>query len=176
MPKNRNWRNNKKRNHPTKEADISKPLTELFDRKIPDDQKSLLDRLSNQDAKVREMAYITLSTVDLFRNKTIQAEIFSPQASEIVVKSISDPLRKNSLCAFAAIVNVLNSADLTSNEQLLSDYIKIGLLDDIYKNVREVAVQLTENWNVMHNKDLEKLLLYIENSFNLLGKPYHFNI
>lgn len=84
-----------------------------------------------------------------------------------VVKSLEDPIKKNALCVFAAIMNVLNSADMHNKSEVLEAYFKFGLLD-VHKHITRMAQELTENFEKVHNTDYEKSLLYIENAFKLL--------
>lgn len=168
MPKHRNSKQNRKKAQEAKVKEIQKQAKEYFEQRKPDDQKSLYDRLGNQDAKVRETAYITLSTIDVATNRGICNEIFDDAMTQRIVKSLSDPIRKNALCVFAAISNVLTSADLIDRKDVLEAYLKHGLIDDLSTNIRAIAVELTENWDKMHNNDVEKFLLYIENAYKLL--------
>lgn len=135
--------------------------------KTPDDQKSLYDRLGNQDPRVREVAYITLSTIEINPNRGLSDEVYNDEMTKRVVKSLEDPIKKNALCVFAAIMNVLNSADMHNKSEVLEAYLKYGLLD-VHKQITRMAQELTDNFEKVHNSDYEKSLLYIENAFKLL--------
>ena len=148
--------------------EIQKNAKLYFSQETPDDQKSLYDRLGNQDSKVREMAYITLSTIDINPNRGLSNEIFTTDMTKRVIQSLNDPIRKNSLCVFGAISNILNSADLHNKPEVLEEYLKNGLLNIIHENLQGIGVELTENWGKMHNNDFEKALLFVENAYKLL--------
>lgn len=168
MPKNRNYRKNQQQQKPKKQSDIQKKEKSVFEERKPDDQKSLVDRLTNQDAKVREMAYITLSTIEIKPNHEVGKEIFSTIMTEKVVAALSDPIRKNALCVFGAISNILTAADLSNRGDVLENYFQYGLLDTLSENVIKIGQEITENWEKMHNSDVEKSLLYVESAFRLL--------
>ncbi|CAI2361021.1 unnamed protein product [Moneuplotes crassus] len=168
MPKHRSRKAGKKQIQQAKFREIQKRAKEYFAENTPDDQKSLYDRIGNQDPKVREMAYITLSTIDINPLRGLGVEIFNDEMTKRVIDSLNDPIRKNSLCVFASISNILNSADLYNKPEVLASYLEKGLLDVIKDNLVNIGVELTSNWGKMHKNDTDKALLYIENSYKLL--------
>jgi hypothetical protein len=167
MPKGRNYYKRKKQAQQDKYTEIQKRSKEYLDEKTPDDQTSLFDRLGNQDPRVREMAYITLSTIDINPTRGLTDEIFNDEMTKRIVKSLDEPIKKNALCVFAAISNVLNTADLHNKSEVLESFFKFGLLD-IHQHITKIAQELTDNFEKVHNSDFEKSLLYIENAFKLL--------
>lgn len=102
---------NKNKKQTEKTRDIKKKPKEYFSEKKSDDQKSLSDRISNQDPKIREIAYIALSTFEISSNKEVADEVFSDEVTQKIINALNDPIRKNALCVFSAIGNVLTASD-----------------------------------------------------------------
>ena len=159
---------NKNKKQTDKTRDIQKKQKEYFSESKPDDQKSLSDRISNQDPKIREIAYITLSTFDITSNREIADEVFSDEISQKVINALNDPIKKNALCIFSAIGNILTTSDYLNKIEVLEFYLKNGLIDTICKNIKAIAIELTESKAKLFGGELEKLLSYIEESYRLL--------
>lgn len=152
-----------------KEHDIHKNLMGTnYQVPTPDDQKTLYDRLGNQDPKIREMAYITLSTLYLGKDQALNNEVFSEYMTKRIIKALSDPIRKNALCVFGIINNILTAADLMNKPEVLAEYVKQGLFDTICENVKTCVEEVDKMGDDMTNSDLERTIFYIEEAFKLL--------
>ena len=159
---------NKNKKQTEKTRDIKKKPKEYFSEKKSDDQKSLSDRISNQDPKIREIAYIALSTFEISSNKEVADEVFSDEVTQKIINALNDPIRKNALCVFSAIGNVLTASDFWNKIEVLESYLKFGLLDVLCKNIKAFAIEITESKSKLYGGDLERSLTYIEESFKLL--------
>jgi hypothetical protein len=173
MPKHRNYKKSQKKCSPPAKKEIQKTFLETsLPSSISDDQKSLSSRLTNQDSKIRENSYITVSTIDLLRNKSLREEMFSSEITKILVKALQEPIMKNALWVFAALKNVLETADLEQREDVLEEYLEVGLVEVIVDRVTEIGRVIWENWEVLRGGDLEKSLMFVEGAYGLLGKEF----
>lgn len=152
-----------------REMEIQKQfLNNYIEHETPDDQKTLYDRLGNQDPKIREMAYITLSTLYFNSIRGMNDEIFSDSMTKRIVQALSDPIKKNALCVFGIISNILTAADLMNKMEILTKYLQNELIDTIAMNVIQNVSEIDSMGHEMSNSDLERSVWYVEEAFKLL--------